>query len=379
VSSNGPAFSIRERMPATEGFNSSLSPTLTGNVIVKRRYFVLPLFALIVGFPAIAQDTAKSPLDKLDAKKVPAALRPKGTPADVFAVLGDRDGRYDSIAFRPDGAQMAVGGPDGIIRIWDLATLKVTGTTTQKEIVTLTYSQSGRTLAAGDSQGNLKFFTITNGRPDRPTIVPAHKGGPVWAVAFSADGKLLFSAGADKTVKVWDASTIPPKLKSTLTGHEDRVRGLSPAPDGKLLASTSDRDKSIRLWEMGDKPKQAHKLTLKGGACSVAFAPDGKTLAAGCNDGTLRLFKIGEKIEEQDTVSEGKGNFYQIAYSPDGKSLLALVKWDQIEDRTFVWNTEGGKPIYEGKHGRHIEAIAFDPSGKQFVIVNETSLFVVRP
>ena len=339
----------------------------------------LLIASLLLGsIAAVGQEPGKSAFDKLDAKKIPAALKPKGTPKDVLAVLADREGRYDSVAIRPDGAQMAIGGPDGLVRIWDLTTLKVSGTTMQKEVVCLTYSPTGKTLAAGDSQGNLKLFSVANGRPGVPTTVPAHKGGPVWAVAFSPDGKLFFSAGADKTVKVWDASSIPPKLKATLTGHEDRIRGLAVAPDSKLLASTSDRDKSVRLWELLDKPKQLHKIALKGGAVSVAFAPDGKTLAAGCTDGALRVFKIGDKIEESGAVSEGKGNVYSIFYSPDGKSILALVKWDQIEDRIFLWNLEG-KPLYEGKHGRHVEAVAFDPSGRQIVIVTETSLFIVRP
>src|SRR5262249_47228849 len=150
-----------------------------------------------------------------------------------------------------------------------------------KDVSSLTFTPNGKTLAAGDAQGNLKLWSIQFGRVSQTFTVPgAHKGGPVWALVFSPDGKTLYSAGADKTIKVWDAGPMPPKLKTTLAGHEDRVRGLAISRDGRRLASTSDRDNTIRLWDLSDKPKEEAKLAVKG-ARSVSFSPDGQTLAAG--------------------------------------------------------------------------------------------------
>lgn len=196
-------------------------------------------------------------------------------------------------------------------------------------------------------------------------------------MTLSTDGKTLCTAGADKTIKVWDMAKIPPALRSTLTGHEDRVRGLAASLDGKQLFSTSDRDKTIRIWSLGDKPKEEKKLMLKEGARCVAVSPDGESLSAGCLDGTVLTWKLGEKLAEPTKWRVEKGSLYSLVYAPDSKGLLGVVKWDAVEDRFFLWDVEG-KEQMAGKYSTHIEAGAFDPGGRRLLIVNETSLFVVK-
>ena len=68
----------------------------------------------------------------------------------------------------------------------------------------------------------------------------------VTSVSFSPDGKLLASASADNTVKLWQ---LDGTLLRTLRGHSDAVTSVSFSPDGKLLASTS-RDSTVKLWAL---------------------------------------------------------------------------------------------------------------------------------
>src|SRR5262249_57021129 len=99
----------------------------------------------------------------------------------------------------------------------------------------------------------------------------------VYSVSFSPDGKRLVSAGEDRMVKVWDATTGQALL--TLRGHAQRVTCVCFSPDGKRLASAS-WDKTIRLWDAA----LGQEMTFHGpgpvlSAC--CFSPDGQSLACG--------------------------------------------------------------------------------------------------
>jgi hypothetical protein len=111
--------------------------------------------------------------------------------------------------------------------------------------------------------------------------------GPVWAVAFSPDGRLLATASRDRTARLWDPATGEPLR--TLTGHDGPVGGVAFSPDGRLLATASD-DKTARLWDPATgeplRTLTGHDDWVRG----VAFSPDGRLLATTSRNGTAQLW-----------------------------------------------------------------------------------------
>ena len=196
-------------------------------------------------------------------------------------------------------------------------------------------------------------------------VIPAHDR-EVMSVHFSHDGRKLITGSQDRTAKIWDVASllVPDKLE----GHTDHILSVAFSPDSRKLA-TAGRDRTVKLWD-AETGKLLH--TMHGhqhDIFTVAFSPSGDRIATGSEDLTVRIWDTatGKQIRELNGFTR---RLRAVAFSPDGKLLAIgcdyrdkLVGVDDRLIRILDATTYRELAIFKG-HTDEVVSLDFSPDGK---------------
>ena len=282
---------------------------------------------------------------------------------EVALIGGHTGGSVRSVAFSPDGNTLASGGWYNAVFLWDAdtGTLRKTLQYTGGDVRSVAFSPDGNTLASAGSDKTVRLWDAETG-----SLIHTLRGhtSTVGSVAFSADGNTLVSGSFDKTVRLWDAETgtLRKTFESTIA-----VRRVAFSPDGRMLALTGTNYPAVLLWD-AETGSLIHTLSppvLPGDDfdyrptfVSVAFSPDGNTLATGTNGGAVLLWDT-ETGTLQNTLTGHTNLVDTVAFSPDGRTLASNGL-----RAVFLWDVETGslKDTLTG-YAYLVESVAFSADG----------------
>jgi WD40 repeat protein len=183
----------------------------------------------------------------------------------------------------------------------------------------------------------------------------------------------------------WKDFLPPPswKIKHILTGHTQPIISVAMSPDGKTIASGS-QDNTIKLWNAATGELLETLTGHHSAIIALAFSPDGKILASSSNhefnDGTIKLWDLNtRKLQQSLGASLVNLRVGSLAFSPDQQYLASgHIGFTAVDTAIRIWQIDRGKVAYTLKgHGWEVTAIAFSSDGRILVSGSADSAIMI--
>jgi WD40 repeat protein len=217
------------------------------------------------------------------------------------------------------------------------------------------YSPDGRLIASAGADQIVKVWDTATGREVR--TLRGHTR-VVDRVVFSPDGRTLASSSWDNTIKLWNVA-MGTEVR-TLRGHKYNIRGLAYSPDGRTLASCSEEG-SLKLWDPSTGRETGPAFKVESGHTRLAFSPDGRTIVTGSYERVPRLWDVATGREVR-ALSGHVQAVLDVAFSPDGKSVATA----SVDRTVRLWETGTGRLIFSLRgHANRVDGVAFSPDGRR--------------
>ncbi|KAJ7845798.1 WD40-repeat-containing domain protein [Mycena leptocephala] len=261
--------------------------------------------------------------------------------AEVTKIEG-HNGMVTSVVFSPDGALVVSGDEDGGHDDW---------------VESLAFSPDGMHVVSGSADKTVRIWDATTGAA---LVRMEGHTGRVMSVAFSPDGARVVSGSNDKTVRIWDAMT--GAELGRIEGHTGWVTSVAFSPDSTRVVSGSN-DETVRIWDAMTGAALVRMEGHTGWVTSVAFSPDSTRVVSGSNDETVRIWDAMTGAE-LGRIEGHTGWVTSVAFSPDS---TRVVSGSRDETMRITDATTGATLGRMEGHSGWVQSAAFSPDGTHVV------------
>ena len=267
----------------------------------------------------------------------------------VRAIQTNGDNAY-ALVWHPDGKRLMWAGEGGI-KICALDEIPQRFSGDYHEIVhSIAWSPDGQQLASG---GNDTMVHLWNADGTLRKVFEGHEG-LIDCVAWSPDGQQLATAsGPDRTVRFWTKDGLPGSVITGWTGF----RNVAWRPDGEKVVATCQHE----LWLLSKDGKKEHVVRTEQNVNGLAWQPNGNRLFAGGRSGQVDTINLdGEAVTFLEGHPTGWGF---VAWSPDGEKLAATQ-----DSRLWQWDHNGEFKRQFGVGDYGVVGLDWHPNGAQIAI-----------
>lgn len=305
---------------------------------------------------AIPADTKRraqtaSTAQPTSAAQPPAALEPVSPEIESVSA---HDGGATLLRYSADGRRIFSTGADGTLKIWSEKNLSLIRTIPLDSGPATALAIDGNSALTGHADGEVTLWDTSTGRK-RSSY--RRNEADVWSLAFAGDNTHFLTATHDWKVTLWDATQESAPLH-VFDGHENAVQALAFAPAGALVAS-GGADKTVKLWNLSTLDLVRTYRGARDFITSVAISPDGRLIAAASLDGSIRVWSTSSRSLRR-RFSGHNAAINQIAFAPDSQHLVSAGSDGTVR----LWDVERRRAIraYTGHRGE-VKAAQFSPDG----------------
>jgi WD40 repeat protein len=222
-------------------------------------------------------------------------------------------------------------------------------------IVALAFSPDRSLLATAGGDGGGRLWEV--GGTPRERAKFGEGGAKLNSLTFSPNGRTLVagSGSLDGRVRLIDVTEKAPKEIAILRGARGAVDAVAVSPDGKLVAGGGE-DRTLRVWDLAPAVRVDPQIQLAGHTGPIralAFAPDSQGVATAARDATIRVWALGRIRSWERAVLPHPSEVECVAWSPDGK-IIATACQDGI---VRLWEPNAAKPTPWAELGIRLGAV----------------------